>query len=338
MRMARGSRGRHGTLLVDCANGVAAPFLTKLGNCPGAIPQGYKFNLRNSGAGILNDKCGAEFVQKNQALPDTFDDILDWQRCASVDGDADRAVYFTRVQGEVLVLDGDRIAALAALHITELLSANESFKSKYKVGVVLTGYSNSGLKEYIEKLGVPVVIVPTGVKHLQAAAKKFDIGIYYESNGHGSIIFGKELSEVLRETEDNPNKQPSDFELLAVLDTMNQATGDAVSNLLFVEAVLRQKDWTLRDWLELYKANCVAQLAVQVKNKAKIQMNESETECIAPPKLQAKIDQVVSEVEKSRAFVRPSGTEEVVRIFVESPIQSDADSIAKKLAEIVKQI
>eukprot|EP00210_Caulerpa_lentillifera_P003366 g3210.t1 len=340
MRMARGTRGRHGTLLVDCANGVAAPFLTKLGNCPGAIPQGYKFNLGNTGTGILNEKCGAEFVQKNQSLPDNFNDILDWQRCASVDGDADRAVYFTRVQGKSIVFDGDRIAALATLHISELLSANADFKAKYSLGVVLTAYSNSGLVNYLKMLGVPIVIVPSGVKHLHNAAKRFDIGIYYESNGHGSILFGNELSELLRETEDKPNRQTSDFELLAVLDTMNQATGDAVSNLLFVEAVLRQKDWTLHDWMELYKANCVSQLAVPMKNtdKSKIQMNADETKCVAPEVLQSKIDEIVAGVPNSRAFIRPSGTEDVVRIYAESPIQADAESIAQKLAEVVKKM
>lgn len=36
---------------------------------------------------------------------------------------------------------------------------------------------------------VPVVCTPTGVKHLHHAAKHFDIGVYFEANGHGTIIF-----------------------------------------------------------------------------------------------------------------------------------------------------
>ena len=43
-------------------------------------------------------------------------------RCASIDGDADRLVYFTRLQGQFVLLDGDRIAALAALLVRDLVA------------------------------------------------------------------------------------------------------------------------------------------------------------------------------------------------------------------------
>ena len=31
--------------------------------------------------------------------------------------------------------------------------------------------------------------VPTGVKHLHHKAVEYDIGIYFEANGHGTVIF-----------------------------------------------------------------------------------------------------------------------------------------------------
>ena len=31
--------------------------------------------------------------------------------------------------------------------------------------------------------------VPTGVKHLHHRAKQFDIGVYFEANGHGTVLF-----------------------------------------------------------------------------------------------------------------------------------------------------
>lgn len=44
-------------------------------------------------------------------------------RCASIDGDGDRLVYFTqRPDGSLLLLDGDRIAVLAALTVQQLLA------------------------------------------------------------------------------------------------------------------------------------------------------------------------------------------------------------------------
>ena len=42
-------------------------------------------------------------------------------RCASLDGDADRLVYFTQQNGCFQLFDGDRIAVLAALLVREIL-------------------------------------------------------------------------------------------------------------------------------------------------------------------------------------------------------------------------
>jgi phosphomannomutase len=34
-----------------------------------------------------------------------------------------------------------------------------------------------------------VACVPTGVKHLHHKAVEYDIGVYFEANGHGTVIF-----------------------------------------------------------------------------------------------------------------------------------------------------
>jgi phosphoacetylglucosamine mutase len=39
------------------------------------------------------------------------------------------------------------------------------------------------------KQKAPVACVPTGVKHLHQKALEYDIGIYFEANGHGTVIF-----------------------------------------------------------------------------------------------------------------------------------------------------
>lgn len=38
---------------------------------------------------------------------------------------------------------------------------------------------------------VPVACVSTGVKHLHHKALTFDIGVYFEANGHGTVVFSK---------------------------------------------------------------------------------------------------------------------------------------------------
>lgn len=43
-------------------------------------------------------------------------------RCASLDGDADRLVYFTQQDGVFQLFDGDKIAVLAALLVRDILT------------------------------------------------------------------------------------------------------------------------------------------------------------------------------------------------------------------------
>jgi len=78
--------------------------------------------------------------------------------------------------------------------LNEQLSNNNPDFVPYQVGVVHTAYANSGAIRYIKNtLGITVKCCPTGVKYSHPEALKFDIGIYFESNGHGTIVFKKKL-------------------------------------------------------------------------------------------------------------------------------------------------
>ena len=69
-----------------------------------------------------------------------------------------------------------------------------------QVGIVQTAYANGASTQYIrEQLRLEIVVTPTGVKHLHAAAEHFDIGIYFEANGHGTVLFKPELIQRLHE-------------------------------------------------------------------------------------------------------------------------------------------
>jgi phosphoacetylglucosamine mutase len=46
---------------------------------------------------------------------------------------------------------------------------------------------------------IPVVFTPTGVKHLHHAAEEFDVGVYFEANGHGTILFSNKAIKVFHE-------------------------------------------------------------------------------------------------------------------------------------------
>jgi phosphoacetylglucosamine mutase len=107
----------------------------------------------------------------------------------SLDGDADRVVYYyIDQQKKFQLLDGDKISTLFATQLKELLECAE-LENQLSLCIVQTAYANGSSTNFIENhMKVKVSCVPTGVKHLHHEALKYDIGVYFEANGHGTVI------------------------------------------------------------------------------------------------------------------------------------------------------
>uniref|UniRef100_A0A0M3I418 Phosphoacetylglucosamine mutase n=1 Tax=Ascaris lumbricoides TaxID=6252 RepID=A0A0M3I418_ASCLU len=177
------------TLHLDCSNGVGASKFRQLAS---RLTDGILNVVLINEKGPLNEKCGADFVKIAQTFPNGFEKIEVLQRCASFDGDADRLVYFYRnTNGNFVLLDGDKIAVLIAKYLHEQL-VGAGLDKKLSLVVVQTGYANGNSTKYIrEKMGLEVKMVPTGVKHLHHEACKYDLGVYFEANGHGTVTFSE---------------------------------------------------------------------------------------------------------------------------------------------------
>lgn len=118
-----------------------------------------------------------------------------------MDGDADRLVYFSvpsESSSKIDLVDGDKMLSLFAVFIKEQLSilnkeGHTDVNSDYqpRLGVIQTAYANGASTDYLRRLGLEVLFTPTGVKYLHEKAAEYDIGIYFEANGHGTIVFSE---------------------------------------------------------------------------------------------------------------------------------------------------
>jgi phosphoacetylglucosamine mutase len=70
-----------------------------------------------------------------------------------------------------------------------------------------------------------------------------------------------------------------------------------------------------------------------VADRTVIVTTEDETRVTAPATLQAAVDALVAAVPSGRAFVRPSGTEDVVRVYAEAATEAQADALALAVAQ-----
>ena len=160
------------------------------------------------------------------------------------------------------------------------------------------------------------------------AAEHYDIGVYFEANGHGTVLFSPETQKIFYEHQPSTPAQSTALNhLINLMSVINQTVGDALSDMLLVETVLTHKSYNGFEWDSLYVdlPNRLVKVVVQDRNIFKTE--DAERRLVSPVGLQVRIDELVRKYESGRAFVRPSGTEDVVRVYAEARVRAQADGV-----------
>ena len=283
--------------ILDCANGIGSKVMKLVGG-----RNIYLANTSWTDYEKLNVDCSSDYVCTHEKLPTTpvFLKDLPYLR-ASLDGDADRIVFYYTDHKRLNILNGDYIAALILTYLSKIVQETDELQIAY----VYTGYTNDACVEYIKSLKFPTktqlthYCTATGVKHLHNKACKYDIGVYFEQNGHGNVIF---------------NKKPKHLETIASFFHPN--IGDGIMDLYAVLFILQDLNMSYQQWFKLYFNNPSILTKHDVQDKNLLKTTENELQLIKPDFLQNYIDKQCNE-NKCTAFVRPSGTENCVRLYVE---------------------
>ena len=208
-------------LIIDASNGVGSLSISRTLDhintlaSTSDMSHSISYDIRNPAySGPVNHNCGAEHVQKTVQPPVNVSAGTDiGQTICSLDGDADRIVFHGYVnkghnsdqQSDWIMLDGDKIAALLVILLKQTLEAAEPLlhstttstttstntisHTNIRFGVVQTAYANGSSTAFFRSQGVDVSMAKTGVKYLHhVALEKYDIGVYFEANGHGKLM------------------------------------------------------------------------------------------------------------------------------------------------------
>jgi len=163
------------------------------------------------------------------------------------------------------------------------------------------------------------------VKHLHHAAKRYDIGVYFEANGHGTVLFSPNALQTLHTVEPrSPDSKNAIKQLLAFSNLINQAVGDAISDMLLVEIVLAHRGWGAPEWDAAYEDLPNRLVKVEVPDRSLFVAEDAERKLKNPEGLQGKIEEAMRKIEMGRTFVRPSGTEDCVRVYAEAKSSTEA--------------
>ncbi len=89
-----------------------------------------------------------------------------------------------------------------------------------------------------------------------------------------------------------------------------------------MEVILAHRKWGAAEWDEDLPNRLVK---VNVKDRNMFKTEDAERRLISPKGLQEKVDETVRKFEKGRSFVRPSGTEDCVRVYAEASTRVGAN-------------
>ena len=341
-------------LVIDCANGLSGFCKDKIKDLLNKGIQNLKVNFINfdcENYEKLNNNCGAEYTHKERKYPlnkeEQYPNVI---KNLSFDGDVDRIIYYIynkEIKENIKLIDGDRLIVLYSTvlnYFIKMLSKNlqDQFYQNIKIGIITTAYANGALMKYIEEnlKGLNLDLAKTGVKYLHSKARNYDIAVYFEANGHGTIYCNEKLIDkftLLSSLIEN-SKDSQILELIQKFISMfNPSIGDALSSLIATESALKVLDFSIEDVYLMYKELPSLNTKISVKDKSIFKCNDNETKLIQPENLQMIIDQLVSKFNQARAFIRPSGTEDVVRIYTEAENIDDAKLITQKLVEELKK-
>lgn len=340
-------------LVIDCANGLSGYCKDKINE---VLQKGnkdlkvYFINVDYLAYEKLNNNCGAEFTHKERKYPlnkvEQYPNVI---KNLSFDGDVDRIIYYIYnkdINENIKLIDGDRLIVLYSTilnYFIKLLSPNlqNKFYENINIGIITTAYANGSLMKYIEEKlkGLKLDLAKTGVKYLHLKARNYDIAVYFEANGHGTIYCNEKLIEkfnLLNSLIEN-SKDSQILELIQKYISMfNPSIDDSISSLIATESALKVLDYSIEDVYLMYKELPALNTKVSVKDKNIFKTNDNETRLVEPENVQKIIDEVVAKCKNGRAFIRPSGTEDVVRIYAEAESIEEAKEITNHLVEALK--
>jgi phosphoglucosamine mutase len=200
------------------------------------------------------------------------------------DGDGDRVLAVDR---EGVVVDGDELIALAALHLRETgrLPGN---------GVAVTVMTNYGFHTAMRDAGIEVATTGVGDRYVLEELRRRGWALGGEQSGH-------------------------------IIDLGFNRSGDGIAAALLTLEALAGGDLAERHAMERLPQRLVN---VRVADR---------DAAMASDGLAAAIARESAALEgRGRVLVRPSGTEQLVRVMVEAPAEAEADDACARLVDVVR--
>jgi phosphoglucosamine mutase len=162
--------------------------------------------------------------------------------------------------------------------------------------VVATVMSNLGFHHTMRDAGIAVHTTAVGDRYVLEALRAHDLSLGGEQSGH-----------------------------LVFLD--HATTGDGLLTALALMARMRATDSSLAELVSVVQKLPQVLVNVPVRDRLAVAENDEVADAVNAAEEELGDD--------GRVLLRPSGTEQLVRVMVEAPTQDQADAVAHRLAAVV---
>jgi phosphomannomutase len=222
---------------------------------------------------------------------------------------------------------------------------SNNLKIKYyemiKMGIITSKYSNGAFISYCENnlKNYKMSLTKTGISNIQKESKNFDISICYEYNGQGTIYISQDLSTKFGKLSSliETSKDSQIIELFQLFIALfNSITSDGVSNLLVIESIMKLMNLSIKDVYDFYNEISYKIVDIKMKYNKKFITNEDDTKILEPKNLQKVIDEISNKYKNTKIYVRPIGTEDYLRVYVESN-DDNCEKIIEELSKCLEE-
>ena len=198
-------------------------------------------------------------------------------------------------------------------------------------GIATTRYANGAFDQAIGKFGnvLNVMKGETGVANISALVKNLDIGIFFESNGHGSIFVSQRAFDYLK------GNSPVLYNFLRFFE---HPVGDGFANLLAIEYILQECQAGAEQWGEYFIPRAALLQKVGVKDLSQYKLDSLKPHLLERPEIVRNFSRTMMDENPScRIYIRPSGTEPVLRVYVEGETEKQAEEFMAKIKGVIER-
>ena len=340
-------------ICIDLANGVASLYKNQImsifNNKENKFPLKIHLINDNNNEHELNINCGINSILEKKIPKNKKEKCASIVKCATLSSDLDSIIYYIDEKygkNGIEIIKGEKIIVLYAKMLDFLIdNFSKNLKIKYnemiKMGIITSKYSNGAFISFCENnlKNYKLSVTKTGINNIQKESKKFDISICYEYNGLGTIYISQDLSTKFGKLSSliETSKDSQIIELFQLFIALfNSITSDGVSNLLVIESIMKSMNLSIKDVYDFY--NEIPYKIVDIKMKySKFITNEDDSKIIEPKNMQIIIDELSNKYANSKIYVRPTGTEDCLRVYVESETDDNCKKIIEELSKRLKE-